>query len=793
MRNKARKRLGVLAGIAITLCILAILALFSRSPKHLPSKTASSEIDSFEPSPRVTFVVKDAVEQPAEESVEATPSSGKGQSPEADVYGVIRDEKGKPVNGAEVHAFQFDSGAKRYDATTTTRDDGTYSLKGLHINNPYPYRIIASMPGYASTSSEVFALDGTPREVDITLSKGASLSGRVSTSAGEGIEGATLSLVDSSWAGAHWAYLYTDYDTVLSATTGAGGDYSFPNTPPGKYWLYARANNHYDENKLIAISPKDSEITRNIVLDFATEEYISGVVIDEKSGKPVEGARIRGGEHFFSDNRERVINRVSYTDAEGRFHLKGFQGRSRVTVFKRGYNRKDAGGRDNNDLTIQLSSRYDWSELRNDMSGRVFDNESSQPIATFSVAVFGDNAEIILMGRKSFCVYSQTFNSPDGGFTIPDVRAERVRLMVSAPGYATRIVESLVYPKVVPEKILQSMRERGREDDLKNFSEIGLERGATVTGVVRGPGASDPVPGARVYLDYDWQDHIVEPISLSVYADDLGRYKLEGVPEGPQCVVASHPDYVPAYSGEIQFEKGKVYSEMNFSLDSGGSVEGVISGSGRQQEGVEINFQPIDSPILLQKLGGHSVESRFFGPSHVAQVDDKGRYRVDGLPPGYSHVRAYIRSGENGRPAPLNEVIEIREGETTVFDIQPCDGRIEGTIYFSKSLLPDPKKFRSNLAAGKGYYAILRKADAPPIDLSGESRPVIEFPIRQDRNRISREHWSFDFRGICPGEYTVTVLPYGNTPDRRGAILAQKSVAVKVRAGRETEVTVRMR
>jgi transmembrane sensor len=75
-------------------------------------------------------------------------------SPVVRIFGIIRDEGGEPVAGAELQAMEAGSGARISGASTTTRSDGSYDLGGMLLNNPVPYKIVASAPGYGPALSE---------------------------------------------------------------------------------------------------------------------------------------------------------------------------------------------------------------------------------------------------------------------------------------------------------------------------------------------------------------------------------------------------------------------------------------------------------------------------------------------------------------------------------------------------------------------------------------------------------------------------------------------------------------
>lgn len=798
MKDAGKKSPGLLFGIAAVLCIVIGLLIFLRSSTSVPDESAQSQEP---PSPQGTPVESKSQAQPAstlatKQPVDMLNISGVEESPEARVSGIVRNEKGEPMAGAAVHALQVDSAAKRYDATTAA-ENGTYTLKGLHIGNPFPHKIVASAPGYAPTSSAAFALDGPSKEINISLLKGVPVGGRLTTADGEGIAGATVSLMESSRVTAGWIHFYTDYDGVVTATTGAEGRYSFPNVSTGEYWLYVCAPKYFDEEKLFTISPGNDSVTVDFMMNYAGEQFVAGTVVDEESGQPIEGARVECRDGTIQESEHRIIRRTCYTSAEGKFFVNGFSySHPSIQVSKHGYNKRNPQTHgpnrnelDMHDLKIPLKSWGYSLGSPNSFSGRIFDSTTDKPISEFKIAVLREDEEVYFVtDRRYYCDCSRAFRSPDGGFLIPKIAAGRVSLMVSASGYATRRIPCFIYPKTVSDEVRKSLRDRGREDDLKNHIEIRLEQGATVSGTAYDLQTQEPVPGVRVDLCYDhgWMhSHRIGPISLGAFTDEQGGYRLEGIPEGAQWIIASYPGYAPAFSGELQFSWGEERAGLDFFLDPGGAIEGSILDDFNRQDGVMITLQSIDSPVLLKKVRGN-YENRFLGPSRVVQTDEGGHYRADGLTPGYWYVRTQFWSTigrRRGWDVQVNKVVEVQEGKTTIFDIPVCGGTIKGTILFDKSFRSDPKK-------QEGYYAWLREANAPPIELGRENKQIIKSPIRQEMNRRSEDHWIFRFEGICAGEYTVTILRY----ERHGSkFVDQRSAPVAVREYGVANVTIDFR
>ncbi len=304
MDSSGKKKLWIFAGVAVVILAAIGLILFSQSPSPTPTQPAPPQNISSESSPQASSADAKPSEKPSQEQTEkpGTAVDDEEESTGPDVFGVILDEKRKLVSGAQVQAIKDKIGVKRYDASATSGEDGRYDLSGLQKNIPFPYKIVASAPGYATTSSNPFLFDEAPKEINIKLTRGAVLSGRVTTAFGEGIEGANISLTESSRVGIYLMPFYLGADGVSSATTDISGDYSFPNLPPGEYSLYLHAANHIDKSSTLKISPHDSDIQMDFKMEYAGEGYVAGVVVDEDES-PIQGAIVKLSQGSLGENR----------------------------------------------------------------------------------------------------------------------------------------------------------------------------------------------------------------------------------------------------------------------------------------------------------------------------------------------------------------------------------------------------------------------------------------------------------------------------------------------------------
>ncbi|HVS14377.1 MAG TPA: TonB-dependent receptor [Thermoanaerobaculia bacterium] len=94
----------------------------------------------------------------------AAPASA--QTSTASIRGMVTDEQGQPVAGAEVSAVGVETG---FVKSVRSRADGSFLLPGLV---PGPYRVVVSSPAHQPRSSEITLLVGQTTDLEFRLSPG---------------------------------------------------------------------------------------------------------------------------------------------------------------------------------------------------------------------------------------------------------------------------------------------------------------------------------------------------------------------------------------------------------------------------------------------------------------------------------------------------------------------------------------------------------------------------------------------------------------------------------------------
>jgi len=187
------------------------------------------------------------------------------------------------------------------------------------------------------------------------------------------------------------------------------------------------------------------------------------------------------------------------------------------------------------------------------------------------------------------------------------------------------------------------------------------------------------VPGVTVRLD------LIEPNSGGHttrhrgVTDDEGNYRITNVPPGNYTVVISAPVFAPADESGPQktvlVSKGETVENIDFALVRGGVITGRVTDSdGRPLIEEEVHVYP-----------KNTEERQFYYGRERGRTDDRGIYRIFGLPPGSYRVAAGqaedsgfggMRAGykrtfhPDAAEASKATVIEVKEGsEATNVDI----------------------------------------------------------------------------------------------------------------------------
>jgi len=270
---------------------------------------------------------------------------------------------------------------------------------------------------------------------------------------------------------------------------------------------------------------------------------------------------------------------------------------------------------------------------------------------------------------------------------------------------------------------------------------------------LHGKGAAGIIVGVRT-SDFSPQP----PPAIKATTDDDGNYRITGIPAGSYQVAPMAPAFVAAdllamraRGRTLLLSEGEDVQDVDFSLERGGVIAGrVTDANGRPVVEERLTLVPADQGKQNQQMFGP-----FMGAG--ATTDDRGIYRIYGLPPGqykisvgrdddnYSSVSigrlAYKKTFYPDATDPAEaKVVEVTEGsETTNIDITV--GQILPGFVASGKVV-DGETGRPATGLRLGLRRVVNN------DYGGVNASV-----------TANSQGEFRLENITPGKYVVLILP----------------------------------
>lgn len=246
---------------------------------------------------------------------------------------------------------------------------------------------------------------------------------------------------------------------------------------------------------------------------------------------------------------------------------------------------------------------------------------------------------------------------------------------------------------------------------------------AVIRGVVVGSDAAHrPIRRARVVLSG-------VPGGRVAVTDDAGAFVFDRLPAGNYTLTSSKPAYLPANLGASMPGRAgtaivladKQSADVSMSMTLGGVVTGTIrDGRGRPIAGVDVGLIPLataDSPRM-----GFSAQP--------VTTDERGEYRLYGVPPGQYYVAAvmqnFMTSGTSGRRT-------VEENDAVFAQLQ---SRIDGALVVgAPAKKVEPLPFATAAASAPTMYPGTPRIDAASLVtvVAGAERVGIDFAVQPVR------------------------------------------------------------
>jgi hypothetical protein len=256
--------------------------------------------------------------------------------------------------------------------------------------------------------------------------------------------------------------------------------------------------------------------------------------------------------------------------------------------------------------------------------------EARDPLSVTVTDPRGRSVEAAQVSASSLAVdvplRTTTFTDRDGAAALKRARGLRLRVEVTAPGFAPRVVTS-----------------DGSESELK----IELALASAAQGEVVASRGRDAIAGAEVTLTTDLGVRRVR-------TDATGSYTLSGLAPGPARLHVRAPGYAPADRDVLVPDGGgsRPLEIPRVELGEEGAVEGtVVDGRGNPVAGARVARDRVPTWLAVGST-----------PPGMAVTDAKGRFALHELPEGPITLEAYAPDVGRARQS----AIKVVSGRTTV-------------------------------------------------------------------------------------------------------------------------------
>ncbi len=581
------------------------------------------------------------------------------------ISGNVVNSKDKPVAGARVGFTLLGSPkvrrAKReieqFPGTFARTDkDGAFILNGLPAGKSV--RIPVRAEGYLPFISEKINA-GTDNARFVLRESEARLRGRVVEFDDRPVPDAFVIMAPEKVKENDWLEVAAIAHTALTDDRGA---FLFGDVMATRHKIMAATDIFDDAMKrrqvidTVFFSKGDD---KEIVLRFGAEVTLTGRFVDNDSGKGVPGVRVSSQRYqkWAPDGGTvpvEIPNRKEkVTGPGGRFTVKVRPQIGNRAAF---FFKLPPGWipvKDKNNITEGVFTHHDVEpggtakvEIRLQkgaiLRGRVLRSDKKTPAA---------DASVIITNLKDHLTSYRTADA-EGRFTIAVLLGTAIRLNAQAEhSYVSREI-------VASETVLAG--------------EVVLILGemATVVGQVTNNNG-DPVPGMPISVSQTLTNRRgFVPQEGSVTGED-GSYRIEKVPPGQVQIQPRPPqdsEYVAPEPLEVALSPGEVLEGVNFVLDEGDVIEGVVKNEKDELlKGVTISWMT-------------RVNGRY--DSRSTQTDSEGHYRLGGIPIGKSISRLQashtdyepeFRENINPYDGPQNFVLH-RKGKITLIAVDEQSG-----------------------------------------------------------------------------------------------------------------------
>jgi protocatechuate 3,4-dioxygenase beta subunit len=553
--------------------------------------------------------------------------------PGTTIGGIVKDEAGRPIEGATVDV--------NAPATESERRNSVFTLGTARTDGQGRWRLDTAPKNLDELWTRVehprYKGDGTRvsrgLNSEMILKKGLTVTGRVIDAAGKPVRGARATLGRDNWA-----------PNPPSGTTNERGAFTLENCDPGPAFIAVQVEGLAPNLQDVGVEDRMAPVE----IRMTEPASVLRLRVVDVHGKPVAGATVVA--NIWRGHQS--IEFRAETDRDGRVEWRSApKDAVQYGIGKENYMWINPSlTASNGEQTITLYSRLV-------VSGRVTDAATGRPVLRFRVVTGMKNDRP--NGSEWDWSEEQALEVTNGRYTVPIDRAgEGAYLRIDAPGY-----------KPAVSRAFQST------EGAQTF-DFALQPASGISGVVLLPDGQ-PAAGVDVVLA-TWQQQLtlrlgrfnrVANTPKTATGPD-GRFEFPAR-EGQFFLIALGDAGCADVSSDEFIKSGKLV------LRPWGRIEGGVRIGARLGANQEVAFQP----IRPAQPAGTGV----FDYGYTTQTDERGRFQFDRVIPGPGRVtRSVITELAGGRlwqhTPGWPEEIEVKPGQTVQVTIggkgRPVIGRV---------------------------------------------------------------------------------------------------------------------
>lgn len=614
-------------------------------------------------------------------------------TPAFSVPGIVVDEKGAPVAGAEVRALRARPAGAQLDILrlirelptdtpavdkATTGPDGRFRLTKTPPGS-YDFRVVARTFQIGIEKGAIVNPDAERREMRFVLSKGFEIDGRVVRKGPGTVEG--INVVGFRQPQGEMDFLVLDR---TFATTDAEGKFRLEGLGGGTYIVAATP----EGEPFVVVDDVQVPSRSAVEIVLEGDAWVEGRVTG-RGGAPVDGAQV-----YIAKFEGNPVVGTARTDAEGRYTIRGLRS-GPVQLFlvqAEGYatwpqdvmSALMGGGGTAEPLQKGRNVRDAALEAGGVVRGTVRVQGTEEPIAGVRVELW---SALAMLGGSRMAT-----TGTDGKFEITSAPIGETVLLLSKDGWFQPGVNTMSLMMMLGggRGGAKPAPDTGRGPKV-SITEAGqtvervleMAKGSTVAGQVVSP-AGEPVSGARVELvpesDAGGMMEAIGQIFRNGeprLTDAEGRFEMPGPPPGQKMkVLAKAQGFLEGTSDAFAAKPGDRVEGVVAKLRQGGTIEGRVT----DERGAPIEGALVKWLAKPEQDWGLQWQLRNARPT---VTDADGRYRAAHVETGkvvvqFTHTRylADTRTDvvlEEGRPVTLDA--KLAAGKTLTGRVVGPDGK----------------------------------------------------------------------------------------------------------------------